>query len=290
MSDRARVVMTIVSGIVALCLSGTSSAESLPAGGECHHLKDPVDWSYCVLRTPGSANRDVLYYFHGIFGDETRWFTEPLNRAIEARWQARGLDAPIVVGINFGKTRLLSAPNGSSLSGLLDVFANQVLPGLDAKYATPGARRLLFGESLGGFNALQAYLRLPEFFSKVALACPAIATIAPQSSAAEIAAYVRRNNANPARVLEAYLVARAHFPTLESWKASDPLLLASQRLGPGSSPLLILGAEHDGYGFYEGDAKFAELVGSLGVSLQWRAAPVGHCHVNADEIADFLAS
>src|SRR5262249_10145204 len=134
----------------------------------CEKRSEPVDWAYCVTRTEGSANPDVVFYLHGIFDDENRWSTEDLALGIQSRWKDSGVQAPTVVAVNFGRVTLLTEKNESKLSGLLDVFLNDSIPYIERTHALAGGRRILYGESMGGFNALQAYLKAPELFSRVA--------------------------------------------------------------------------------------------------------------------------
>jgi hypothetical protein len=120
----------------------------------CREFAGPRPWSACVTRTKGSRNPDVLYYLHGGEDDERQWSkTTGYAELIRKRWQAKGFSPPAVAAVSFGRLWLLAEKNASPESGLFEEFTGTVMPTVESQLVERPRRRLLLGESMGGFNA-----------------------------------------------------------------------------------------------------------------------------------------
>lgn len=252
---------------------------------ECFALKS-ARGRYCVTRTEGSANPDLLYFMHGLNQDEHAWGRR--MEEIPARWTERGVAAPTVVTISFGKTWILAEKNTSARSGLFETVVNEVFPEIEAALGGLRGRRLLAGMSMGGFNATQLFLKRGDLFARVAILCPAITSVSPFAPKAEIDAYVRRTKANFLNVYTAVALAKNYFATAADYAAAAPLTLA-ENLGPASPPAHISCGMQDDYGFQEGAEEFAQIAIARQVpEATWQALEGAHCTFDGATVADFL--
>jgi hypothetical protein len=254
----------------------------------CFSLASSVPAETCIYLDKESHNPNILYYFHGIFGDKTSWEQDGLQ--IREIWEQAKKDPPTVVSISFGQVWLLNDKNSSRQSGKLEVVLNEVLPMIEAQLNAQTSRELryLFGVSMGGFNVIQMVASRPELFKRVVLACPAITTITPFASKEEIDAYTKRNHAEPDSVQLSLRVARAHFPDIETWNLASPLLI-SERIPLGISPkIFVTAVENDKYGFQEGDVAFSRMLQQRGIDLELSYNQGRHCEFKPLEVAGFL--
>lgn len=254
--------------------------------------KAPVDFSYCVTQDEGSHNPDVLYYLHGITFNEKTWRRKDFYpEMIRQVWKYENVEAPTVISVSFGPTWLLVDQNTSPKSGLLDVFLKAVMPRVEAGIGGVKGKRLLIGESMGGFNATQLVLKAPGEFSKAAILCPAITAVSPYATPDEVKAYIARNKADPKKVALALQVSKYFVPDATTWDAIAPLSQAATRLNDRTPDMYLSCGSSDEYGFYEGVAKFADIASKNLNHFTWHPIFMGpHCSVDAGSVAHFLVN
>jgi len=247
-----------------------------------------VDAHYCIYSTHGSKNPDVIYHLHGLGLNETSWLTIPLYKAVRATWQFYRYQAPRVVSISFGKSWLVSPKGESPKSGLYEVIMDEVFPFVDRLLPGPMGKKSLIGMSMGGFNGTQIYIRNPYLFEKVALLCPAMATISPYSSKEEFNDYIIRTGASADKVIMAAELTREYF-TEQDWERNSPLKVASRTMTRGWGQLYIFAGKRDSFGFYEGDRALFNEGLFFGVPTTWSENEFGHCFFPPVELALFMA-
>ncbi len=253
---------------------------------KCGVIQDQRFWtSYCLYSDPNSKNQDLLYYFHGYGGNETSWGNNYFYPAIYNQWANH---APKVLTISYGSSWLLAEKTPSNLSGMYDHFVQFVIPTLEKQLKIKPEHRLLFGISMGGFNASQLYLKSPELFSKVALGCPEINTLNPNASYIEISNYVLRTNSYIYYVQKNLELMNYFFPDSASWANANPIELAKKKINPNYPPLNISCGDLDEVGFFEGANIFAEVAKSKGASVEWNLLHGYHCTVDGKNIAQFF--
>ncbi|HWU42898.1 MAG TPA: alpha/beta hydrolase-fold protein [Bdellovibrio sp.] len=244
-----------------------------------------LTFKYCIRHVDRSKNQDVIYFFHGLMGDEETWFTQTYGTGmLERKWHWRGYD-PTIVTISFGEVWLLV---DNHRFPLIPYFKHIIVPLLEKKIGGLGqGRRMAIGESMGGFNAVEAALKIPNFFSKVALLCPAITTVGPFSSEQEIQAYIDRTKAVPDRVRLALSISKQVFINEDDWMKHDPLRIL--RLYHGHKPnFYVSTGMQDDFGFQEGSEQFASLGKTDGYKTQWVPVAGGHCNFDRRTTADFI--
>jgi pimeloyl-ACP methyl ester carboxylesterase len=215
---------------------------------------------------------------------ETNYYPEMLR----TYWKEQHWDAPRVIAVSFGPQWLLVDKNSSPMSGLLDLFMTRAIAFLEKKTGPVWGRRLLVGESMGGFNASVVAFKKGKFFSKAAILCPAITKVTPFSTSQEIDDYIQRTGATRRLVEGIQKLSLAFFPDPQSWKAGSPLeLLASHSSQP--LPILYMSCGlRDEYGFYEGVSFFVKESRKKGIGINWNPLYAGHCGVDIKSLAQFL--
>lgn len=273
-----------------LLVVGTAAFATEPArlAADCGAAKaGPVSWKFCVYTETGSRNQDVLYYFHGRGLDEKAWGDDGYYTGmVRKAWQAHGAGAPTVIAISFGKDWLLVPKNKSPYSGLLDAFTAAVVPTMEARIGGVKGRRILLGESMGGFNGTAVALRT-TLFAKAALLCPPMTTLSPFATEAEIVAFIERTKASPEKVRGAIQLSRAFLPEPADYDAASPLQLA-EKASSATPPLYVSCGSYDEYGFFEGAERFAATARARGTKVAWRPLQGGHCAVDIESVAAFL--
>lgn len=244
-----------------------------------------LSFDYCIRNVDRKKNQDIIYFFHGLMGNAETWFTQTYGTGmLERKWHARGYD-PTIVTISFGEVWLLV---NNHRFPLLPYFKEIIVPFLEKKVGGLGTgRRLLIGQSMGGLNAIEASLQLPNLFSKVALLCPAITTVGPFASAEEIDAYIKRTGAQAERVKVMLNISKQVFINQKDWDKHDPLKLLGRYHATKPAFHVTTGMQ-DEFGFQEGSEQFSDLASKTGFKSQWVPVSGGHCNFDRRTTANFI--
>jgi pimeloyl-ACP methyl ester carboxylesterase len=257
--------------------------------GDFNDLK--IQGNFCIHHDTDSSSKDVIFHFHGIFGHESDWEDNQRNIDIRQRWSDKGIDQPTVISLSFGRSWLVTPQAKSSFSGLYETLHYRVLPYLEKNYlAQHYGKRILLGISMGGFNAFQLYVRNPNKYFKVALICPAMATVTPFMSSKKIEKFILKNNAEPKLVKRALGLSRKHFDNVSDWLINSPLeyLERSLPIGISKTKVYISANTEDDYGFYSGDLALKNLLIQKNVDVSWDEVAGVHCVTNPKGVADFI--
>ncbi len=248
----------------------------------CGRATGSQRYNYCVLpaERPGAP---ILYYLHGKGGDHRSWFQEDgYTRQIEEEWEKLGYARPNVIAVSYGDLWLLTPE-------LREAFVKEAMPFLEGKIKLTPGRRILIGESMGGFNGVQLIMHHPKLFERAAILCPGILLLSPEAGEDEIAVFAEKNDADPEWILKAAKIFLSYFPRKSEWKQVLPLVAGKKLLGPKTPTLYISCGDKDEYGFFPGAKAFVDLARSKGVAVRWEAVKGGHCTVKADSVAAFFS-
>lgn len=256
---------------------------------ECVEVEKPLPWTYCKTTTLGSRNRDLLYHFHGKGLSAKTWTEEDyFTGMVRKEWARHRANPPVVVSISFGPIWLLVEKNASEASGLFEVFTQVIMPTVEKSLTRFSGRRMLVGESMGGFNATQIALKTNRLFAKVAILCPPMVPLSPFASQPEIEKYTAEVKADPELVKEVIEVSRYYMPELADWLKASPMDLARTNLSRRSPEIYLSCGLYDKFGFFPGSEKFAEMGATRGARIHWRPIYGGHCAIDAISLAAFL--
>lgn len=255
--------------------------------GKGKHLNVKYEW--CIYPTDRSKNADILYFMHGMWSSEKSWKVNGENKDIRAEWARLKYTAPTVIGVTFGREWLLSEVEGSRK--LYTIFTEKIMPELEAKVGgLKTGNRQIMGRSMGGFNSSQLVMKNAHMFTKIGLFCPAIPTIGPFSTDAEVADYIKRTGAKKSKVNRVLEWIREEFPTPQDWSNHNPLELASRSFNPNFPSLFVSCGREDEYGFFEGSQVISDLAKHRGVKMQFVPVKGDHCQFDPIAAARFFAN
>lgn len=242
-------------------------------------------YKYCIRNVDRTKNQDIIYFFHGLNGNEETWFTQTFGTGmVERKWHFRGYD-PTIITISFGDVWLLV---NNHRFPLLPLFKDYMMPFLEGKVGGLGkGRRMIIGQSMGGFNAIEAAMEYPSTFSKVLLMCPAITTVGPFDSQTDIQSYITRTGARPSLVKLMLGISKQVFINDLDWQRHDPLKRIATYKGPKPAIYVSTGMKDD-FGFQEGSEQFATIAKKRGFKSQWVPVPGGHCNFDRRTSANFI--
>jgi len=254
-------------------------------GYSCYNIKNQGrNFKYCISTTPTDRPTEVLYYFHGLLGDEKQFFKD--KRALKAR-EIWGQKSPTIITISYGPEWLLVKKNSRPNSGLLKHFQEKALPYIESKLNFKPTKRYLVGASMGGANALSLYFDNPKLFDKYAALCPAIMGIGPFVSKEERKKYVSLTGAKMLYVQLARFLMWLYFPTNDLFNKENPLSRVSE-LNPNSPNLYLSCGRQDQFGFFYGTSKFYEGGLKKKAPLAFSAVDGGHCAFDSERLAYFF--
>jgi S-formylglutathione hydrolase FrmB len=276
----------------------------------CNDLAAPLNGRACIYQDSSSHNPDVIYYMHGLgdlnnpdlYFEAGRWGeTNFYSEQIRQWWKANGHDAPTVISVSFGPAWILAPKNSSANSGLLEAFVQKVMPALEKNLGGVKGRRMILGESMGGFNTLEIALQSQDLFIKAAALCaPLAVSLTPYSTPAQIEAFITQSVAysywGPSRraimdqsVAELIKMTQLFFPSEAEWDAANPMNLAqSAEHARTPAKFYIAAGFYDPYALYEGDEKISQELNARGFEVQWRPQYGGHCAIDIQSLAQFL--
>lgn len=230
------------------------------------------DFSYCITTSTNSASTEIVYFFHGKGGSETEFYTD-FKQLINA-WDSKSM--PTVVSISFGQIWLID-------SNKYDKIFNKAIPEIENKIGKAITKRMILGESMGGFNSASIIAKNPKFFQKAMLNCPALITFSP-FNVLEIPAYLVRTKAEYKNVLEFLALLAFNYSILDKYNNVSPFKLLTSE----APEMYVSCGNKDEYGFFEGDKAFVDLAKSKGIKAEYEELKGGHCVWNYKRIAEFL--
>jgi hypothetical protein len=285
----------------ALLLAFSTAPAFAAADPHCQVMETPFPGQHgqlCVY--PGDKNADVLYYLHGkdatadVWGQSGFWAQQ-----LRDYWISKGEGAPTVVSVSFGGIWLLgpktAAPGGF---GSIELFTKRVMPMVEAKLGGIKGRRILLGDSMGGFNSVQLGLTT-DLFVKVAALCAPMGdgSVGPFSTDDQVAAYINASTAFKSghhtfeELKDSFDTIKAvvsAFWTEKEWPASDPITVAQSLRGPNKAEWYLAAGYFDHYLAYEGNVAFAKYLSQSGTKVDWRPQWGDHCAIDIPSLGEFL--
>lgn len=236
---------------------------------------------WCRERLSNSSNQEVIYYFHGILGNEYSWKQSSLRLSLYQGAESKGTIPPQVITISLGDTWFINDVDRymGTYTNRLVLFKEKIIPDIEQKLKLNVSKRYLIGESMGGYNAFQLAAKYPSNFQKAVILCAAFLPVGPYSSNAEKQAFIARNKPwiQEEKLLQFMPAVLKDFPNAESWTKNNPINISAnlQTTFPKS---IISGNEYDEFGFREGDQIVAENLWKDGNEIEYfQVAKSSHC-------------
>lgn len=258
-----------------------------PSLKECFKNKSP-EFEYCVHTSKRGHNGGLAYLLHGRNLDAHTWNDDTYYTSlIQNYWEEQKIIPPRVVVVSFGPVWLLSPKGKKTKSGLQEVFLEKVIPLVEARIGRTTSRSV-FGESMGGLNALVVGLTDSASFERVAALCPPLYEVSPFDSSDKLFQAIKATGADPKIIYGVIRLAHEFIADKAEWSRVSPLILASESNFIPSTKYYVSAPLYDRYGNFAGAEKLSQLMKQKNFKIQWRPLYGGHCAVDIASVAQFL--
>ena len=256
------------------------SEKSIEIKTDCQTMSlQGYDFGFCHESVKGSTSKDVILYFHGLTVTEKAW--KNLGFRHEIRYGKHYLkDYPAVVSVSFGSAWFLTDVSYLKKSRL-EVFTEDFLPKLNSILGFNAERKILMGESMGGFNVLRLAAYKPQEFDRVVATCPAVMAIGPHDPTSRVIEFLwDKPYVDKLLLMKVMPFAVWEFPTSQDWDNNNPLKLiesSNYRL----PPLLITSNQFDEYGFNVGITRLTDKMLARKQPVQVVNEEGRHCYYSS---------
>ena len=240
---------------------------------ECRSTPSKIlgrDIRYCAILPPSydasKARRyPVLYFLHGLGGNEQFLVTSGGWNLIEDLWQQRAIGEFLIVTPDADTSFYINSHDGRVRYE--DSFVREFIPFIDRTYRTSPARhsRGIAGISMGGYGALHIAFRHPELFASVSANSAALLDKLPD---------VRVANPQQSPLLRV-LRAFGTPPDPAFWRRNDPLALARTANLTGLKIYFDCGTEDD-FGFFRGASALDKILSARKTPHEFHLYPGSH--------------
>jgi S-formylglutathione hydrolase FrmB len=240
---------------------------------ECNAIKSryvPGPVGYCALLPPDyDAHPDrkfpVLYFLHGLGGDQTFLVSSGGWQIIENLWEQKKIGEFVIITPQADNSFYINSKDRRVKYE--DFFIREFIPRMEKKYRLLGTRqgRAISGVSMGGYGALRLAFKYPQLFVSVAAHMPALLERLPLGSGD--AGFTRFfGNAFGSPADEAF------------WKANTPFVFARRADLRRLKSLKIYAdcGDHDNYGFDAGLRQLDKLLSRRRVLHSFHIYPGQH--------------
>ncbi len=237
---------------------------------QCGSLKSTIlehSVGYCALLPPSydaqpAKKFPVLYFLHGLGGDQTFLVSSGGWGLIEDAWEQKRFGEFVIITPEAYTTFYINSKNGHTRYEYF--FIREFVPQMEKKFRLLGKRsdRAIGGVSMGGYGALRFAFKYPQMFASVAAHMPALLEQLPRGSQnAGFTAFFGGAFGSP--LDEAY------------WKANTPFVYARTANLAGLKIYVDCG-DQDGYGFDAGTRALDRLLTARHVPHEIHIYPGQH--------------
>ena len=270
-------VQRLVLGVLLFgCVALAASPPANAAGrAECRNapskiLGHPVP--YCVLLPPsfdgGKTNRyPILYYFHGLGGDEQTLVSGGGWDLIQDLWDRREIGEFVIAAPAAGRSFYINSRDGRVRYE--DFLIREFFPFIESHYRIqPGRRnRGVTGMSMGGYGALHIALAHPELFGAVSAHSPALIAKLPRAE------FDSQDSFGVMRLLGS---AFGNPFDAAFWERNSPFTIVRDNPRPTGLAIYFDCGTEDDFGFYNGAKSFHDLLDSRHIPHEFHLYPGRH--------------
>lgn len=251
----------------------------------CHSYDE---FRYCLYPGAGKNSNKLIYFFHGILGMENIWIHNQTYLKIQTEWRNNPQGRPTVVNITYGRVYLLTPLNERKLSGILDKWTKDFITQFEtSELKIQPAHRYVLGSSMGGHNALNLYIKMFPFISKLGLLCPAQLLNSPYASKEEVQNVLPEVDSIWPMYIGAMGLMSLYYDET-SWAQASPFNYPQNKLQQLKNIRMIL-VNEDLYGFTEVNRRWVQYLNSLGGNADYRLSSGLHCGPRETKfLSDFL--
>lgn len=212
-------------------------------------LTHPV--GYCALLPPSydaqpAKKFPVLYFLHGLGGDQTFLVSSGGWSMIEDAWEQKRFGEFVIITPQAGTSFYINSKNGRVKYE--DFFIREFMPHMEKGFRIANTRsgRAIGGISMGGYGALRFAFKYPQMFVAVGAHMPALLEQLPHGS----------QNAG----FTAFFGTAFGTPLDETfWKANTPFIFA-RTANLSRLKVYVDCGDHDNYGFDAGTRELDKLL------------------------------
>lgn len=157
---------------------------------QCGSIKSryvPGAVGYCALLPPSydaqqAKKFPVLYFLHGLGGDQTFLVNSGGWQIIEDLWEQKRIGEFVIVTPQADNSFYIDSKDGRVKYE--DFFVREFVPQMERKFRLLGTRsgRAISGVSMGGYGALRFAFKYPQMFVSAAAHMPALLQRLPRGS------------------------------------------------------------------------------------------------------------
>lgn len=246
------------------------------------------EFKYCLYPGTGKNAEKLIYFFHGILGMENIWVNNQTYLKMQTEWSFNPEGRPTVVNISYGRIYLLTPKNERQHSGILDNWNAESISEFEKKalHLIP-KKRYMLGNSMGGHNALNLYIKLYPFFSRLGLMCPAQLLNSPYASREEVEKILPSVESLWPMYLGAMGLMSLYYDE-NTWDHFSPFHISATKLKNLKNIRMILMKE-DLYGFTIVNKSWIDFLNKLGGNAEYRLSGGIHCDPNETQfLSGFL--
>lgn len=248
-----------------------TSLSAFPASRvQCGAMKSkyvPGRIGYCAMLPPGYDSSPgkrfpVLYFLHGLGGDQSFLASSGASSAIEEAWDEKRLGEFVIITPQGENSFYINSRDGHILYE--DFFVREFVPRMEQLFRLQRDRsgRAITGVSMGGYGALRFAFKYPRMFIAVSAHMPALMEELPHGSSEA--------------GLETFLGNAFGSPLNERfWKENTPFVFARTATLQGLRIYFDCG-EQDMYNFSAGTRQMDKLLTARHVAHEAHLYPGGH--------------
>ncbi|HSM86457.1 MAG TPA: alpha/beta hydrolase family protein [Candidatus Limnocylindrales bacterium] len=252
--------------LLLLSAIGACGAERVQCGQvKGRHIAGPV--GYCAMLPPSydaspARKFPVLYFLHGLGGDQTFLVSSGGWQIIEDLWEQKKIGEFVIITPQAGNSFYINSKDGTVKYE--DFFIRDFVPQMEKKFRLAGTRngRAIGGVSMGGYGALRFAFKYPQMFISVAAEMPALLQQLPRG-------------ANNAGFTEFFGTAFGSPADEAFWKANTPFVYARKSYLQGLKIYAVCG-DRDNYGFDAGTRQLDRLLTNRNVPHSIHIYPGQH--------------
>jgi S-formylglutathione hydrolase FrmB len=256
-----------------LCFVSARPSQAALGRIECRSMQSTIlarHVRYCALLPPSydaakTRRFPVLYFLHGLGGDEQLLVSSGGWNLVEDLWQQDRLREFLIVTPDADTSFYINSRDGHQRYE--NFFISEFIPFVERNYRIEAGRhfRGIGGVSMGGYGALHLAFRHPELFASVSANSAALLERLPE---------VKFANPRESSLLHILGVFGSP-PDPAFWEQNNPFTLARTAHLAGLKIYFDCGTEDD-YRFAKGAQAFHVLLDSLHIPHEFHLYPGGH--------------